>query len=110
MTLKITNRAANRVVSNSLQSVIEIRQVVMIKTPIWILWMHFVLIDVGPVVSNGLPNVRTCFSIRIDDNRSGKYAEAFIDAGSNGITFHIETVKDPVQFIKYLKSKGVSVR
>lgn len=38
-----------------------------------------------------------------------KYAERFAKAGSDHITFHIETVSDPVEFVKYLRSLGVTV-
>jgi ribulose-phosphate 3-epimerase len=38
-----------------------------------------------------------------------KYAEPFAKAGSDLITFHIETVKDPVEFVKYLRGLGVQV-
>lgn len=38
-----------------------------------------------------------------------KYAEKFVEAGSDHITFHIETVDKPVEFIEYLKGLGVTV-
>lgn len=38
-----------------------------------------------------------------------KYAPAFIKAGSDHITFHIETVDDPAAFIDELRSQGVTV-
>ncbi len=38
-----------------------------------------------------------------------KYAEPFVKAGSNRITFHIETVDDPMKVIQYLKSLDVKV-
>jgi ribulose-phosphate 3-epimerase len=37
-----------------------------------------------------------------------KYAVNFVEAGSDHITFHIETVENPVEFVKYLKSLGVT--
>ncbi|OQY04729.1 MAG: ribulose-phosphate 3-epimerase [Planctomycetales bacterium 4572_13] len=37
-----------------------------------------------------------------------KYAPAFIKAGSDHITFHIETVDEPVEFVKYLHDQGVT--
>jgi len=37
-----------------------------------------------------------------------KYAPAFIKAGSDHITFHIETVDKPVEFVKYLHDQGVT--
>ncbi len=38
-----------------------------------------------------------------------KYAERFAEAGSDHITFHIETVADPKAFVKYLRDLGVTV-
>lgn len=38
-----------------------------------------------------------------------KYAPEFIKAGSDHITFHIETVDNPADFIKELRDLGVSV-
>jgi len=38
-----------------------------------------------------------------------KYAPEFIKAGSDHITFHIETVNNPVDFIKELRDRGVTV-
>jgi ribulose-phosphate 3-epimerase len=37
-----------------------------------------------------------------------KYAEKFVAAGSNHITFHIETVDEPVKFVDYLHGLGVT--
>jgi ribulose-phosphate 3-epimerase len=38
-----------------------------------------------------------------------KYAERFAEAGADHITFHIETVRDPLAFIAYLRGLGVTV-
>ncbi|MHC4292003.1 MAG: ribulose-phosphate 3-epimerase [Planctomycetota bacterium] len=38
-----------------------------------------------------------------------KYAPEFIKAGSDHITFHIETVENPTDFIKELRDQGVTV-
>lgn len=38
-----------------------------------------------------------------------KYAEVFIKTGSDRITFHIETVDDPIEVIDYIRSFGVKV-
>jgi ribulose-phosphate 3-epimerase len=72
---------------------------------------HFVPnLTIGPVVVKW---VRQCtdafFDTHLMITDPEKYADAFIKAGSDLITFHIETVKDPVQFIKYLRSQGVAV-
>ena len=37
------------------------------------------------------------------------YAERFVEAGTDHITFHIETVDDPVKFVDHIRSLGVSV-
>ncbi|MHC4858427.1 MAG: ribulose-phosphate 3-epimerase [Planctomycetota bacterium] len=37
-----------------------------------------------------------------------KYAPAFIEAGADHITFHIETVDNPVDFVKWLHDQGVT--
>ena len=37
-----------------------------------------------------------------------KYAPAFIKAGADHITFHIETVDSPVEFLNYLHDHGVA--
>src|SRR5438477_7864165 len=36
-----------------------------------------------------------------------RYAPAFVEAGVNGITFHVEAVSDPVDAAKQLKDLGV---
>jgi ribulose-phosphate 3-epimerase len=38
-----------------------------------------------------------------------KYAERFAEAGSDHITFHVETVRDPAAFVKTLRGLGVTV-
>jgi ribulose-phosphate 3-epimerase len=72
---------------------------------------HFVPnLTIGPVVVKWIAKCTDVFldtHLMITDPE--KYVDAFINAGSDGISFHIETVKDPVQFIKYLRDKGVSV-
>ncbi|MBM4104352.1 MAG: ribulose-phosphate 3-epimerase [Planctomycetes bacterium] len=72
---------------------------------------HFVPnITLGPPV---VAWIRKCTEAFLDTHLMitdpEQYAEAFVKAGSDLITFHIETVKDPGSFIKYLREKGVSV-
>jgi ribulose-phosphate 3-epimerase len=93
---------------------LEIRQVVQAGIKIVhidVMDGHFVPnLTIGPVVVKWIAKCTDAFldtHLMITDPE--KYADAFIKAGSNGITFHIETVKNPVQFIKYLRDKGVSV-
>jgi ribulose-phosphate 3-epimerase len=72
---------------------------------------HFVPnLTLGPVVVKWIAQCTDAFldtHLMITDPE--KYADAFIKAGSDLITFHIETVKDPAQFIKYLRSQDVAV-
>ncbi|MBW8015384.1 MAG: ribulose-phosphate 3-epimerase [Planctomycetes bacterium] len=72
---------------------------------------HFV-----PNMSFGAPVVaklRKCSKLVFDTHLMitdpGKYAEDFVKAGSDHITFHIETVDEPEKFIEYLRSLGVTV-
>lgn len=72
---------------------------------------HFVPnITLGPVVVKW---IRQCTDAFLDTHlmitNPEKYAEPFAKAGADLITFHIETVKDPVEFVKYLRGLGVQV-
>ena len=71
---------------------------------------HFVPnISIGPVVVSKL---RRCSSLVFDTHLMitdpEKYAEKFVAAGSNHITFHIETVDEPVKVVDYLHGLGVT--
>ena len=71
---------------------------------------HFVPnITIGPVV---VAKLRRCSKLFFDTHlmitEPGTYAEQFVKAGSNHITFHIETVDEPVAFVEYLHGLGVS--
>lgn len=71
---------------------------------------HFVPnLTFGPPV---VAKIRKCCDLVFDTHlmitNPGKYAEDFVKAGSDHITFHIETVDDPEKFIKYLHSLGVT--
>ena len=71
---------------------------------------HFVPnITIGPVVVSKL---RRCSKLVFDTHlmitNPEKYAEEFVAAGSNHITFHIETVGEPVKFVDYLHGLGVT--
>jgi ribulose-phosphate 3-epimerase len=72
---------------------------------------HFV-----PNITFGPPAVkwiRRCTDAVLDTHlmitNPVKYAPEFIKAGSDHITFHIETVKNPADFIKSLRDQGVTV-
>jgi len=71
---------------------------------------HFVPnLTIGPVV---IANIRKCSNLFFDSHlmisEPEKYADAFIKAGVNNITFHIEVVPNPKDFIKKLHDSGVS--
>ncbi len=71
---------------------------------------HFVPnITVGPVV---ISKIRKCTNLFFDSHlmisEPGKYAEAFIEAGVNHITFHIEASSEPQKLIDRLHEKGCS--
>lgn len=71
---------------------------------------HFVPnITIGPVV---IKKIRKHSDLFFDSHlmisEPEKYADAFIEAGVNNITFHIEVVPNPKDFIKKLHDSGVS--
>ena len=71
---------------------------------------HFVPnITFGPPV---VAKLRKCsnsvFDTHLMITDPEKYAKAFIDAGSDHITFHIETVDNPEKFIDELHGLGVT--
>jgi ribulose-phosphate 3-epimerase len=70
---------------------------------------HFVPnITIGPVV---IAKIRKCSNLFFDSHlmisEPEKYADAFIKAGVDNITFHIEVVPNPTDFIKKLHDAGV---
>lgn len=70
---------------------------------------HFVPnITIGPVV---ISKIRKCSKLFFDSHlmisEPEKYADAFIKAGVDNITFHIEVVPNPTDFIKKLHDSGV---
>lgn len=72
---------------------------------------HFVPnITVGPPV---VAWIRKCTDAVLDTHlmitNPEKYAERFAEAGSDHITFHVETVDDPAVFVRYLRGLGVTV-
>ncbi len=71
---------------------------------------HFVPnITVGPPV---VAKLRKCSSLVFDCHLMitdpDKYAQPFVDAGANHITFHIEVTKKPEQLIEKLHKLGVT--
>lgn len=72
---------------------------------------HFVPnITIGPPVVRW---VRECTDAVLDTHLMitdpQTYAPKFIEAGSDHITFHIETVNEPLDFVKKLRDMGVTV-
>jgi len=81
-------------------------------------WLHVDVMDghfvpnmsIGPVVVKGLrPYTSQVFDTHLMISDPMKYAKEFVDAGSDRITFHIETVKDPMQMIEHLHNLNVKV-
>lgn len=72
---------------------------------------HFV-----PNLSIGIPVVEAvsrCTDLLLDTHLMiadpAKYAKPFVDAGSGGITFHIEAVDQPRELIRHIRELGVRV-
>ena len=71
---------------------------------------HFVPnITFGPPI---VAKLRACTDMVFDAHLMitdpAKYAPAFIEAGADHISFHIETVDKPVEFVNHLHSLGVT--
>ena len=71
---------------------------------------HFVPnITVGPFIVEA---IRRCASIPLDVHlmidQPDRYADAFIDAGADRLTFHIETGVDVPRLLAHLQSRNVS--
>jgi ribulose-phosphate 3-epimerase len=71
---------------------------------------HFVPnITIGPPVIAKLRKYsRLVFDAHLMISEPGKYAEAFVQAGANHITFHIETANQPIKLIDKLHELGCS--
>jgi ribulose-phosphate 3-epimerase len=71
---------------------------------------HFVdNITIGPpVVAKLRGHSSLVFDTHLMISDPGRYASRFIKAGSNHITFHIETVDEPCKFVDYLHGLGVT--
>jgi len=71
---------------------------------------HFVPnISFGPPVVAALrPHSLLAFDVQLMISEPRKYAEAFVRAGADHITFHIETVREPLAFVEELHKAGVT--
>ena len=72
---------------------------------------HFVPnLTIGPPVVKW---IRRCTDAVLDTHLMitdpQTYAERFVEAGSDNITFHIETVQQPEAFVQHLRELGVTV-
>lgn len=72
---------------------------------------HFVPnISFGPPVIAGLREASNLFfDAHLMISEPEKYAEAFVKAGCDHITFHIEAVDDPTSVVERIKGLGTSV-
>lgn len=72
---------------------------------------HFVPnISFGPGVIERLrPHSKLFFDAHLMISEPKRYAEAFVKAGCDHITFHIEVTKSPREVIEHIRSLGVSV-
>ncbi len=71
---------------------------------------HFVPnISFGPPVVAALrPHSLLAFDVQLMISEPRKYAEAFVRAGADHITFHIETVQEPLELVEELHKAGVT--
>ncbi len=71
---------------------------------------HFVPnITIGPgVVAKLRAHSEAVFDTHLMISEPGKYAEAFVEAGSNHLTFHIEATAKPAKLVEYIHSLGVT--
>jgi ribulose-phosphate 3-epimerase len=71
---------------------------------------HFVPnISFGPAVVAALrPHTTLAFDVHLMISEPQRYADAFVRAGADHITFHIETVERPLALVDYLHRAGVT--
>ena len=78
-------------------------------------WLHLDIMDgvFVPNISFGIPVVQSLrkhtnmfFDAHLMISEPEKYIERFIEAGADGITFHIEATKEPERCIELIKKHG----
>jgi len=62
-----------------------------------------------PVIHSLRPHTDLFFDAHLMIQEPKRYAEAFVKAGCDHITFHIEVVDDPADVVRHIRSLGVSV-
>ncbi len=63
----------------------------------------------APVIASLRPNTEMFFDAHLMIEEPKRYAESFVKAGCDHITFHIEVVKDPVAIVQHIRALGVTV-
>lgn len=63
----------------------------------------------APVIASLRPHSKMFFDAHLMIAEPARYAEAFVEAGCDHITFHIETVDKPTDVIERIRSLGASV-
>ncbi|HID24958.1 MAG TPA: ribulose-phosphate 3-epimerase [Thermoplasmata archaeon] len=81
-------------------------------------WLHIDVMDghfvpnitIGPPVVKSIRKVTDLFfDVHLMIENPEKYVKSFADAGANGLTFHIEAVKNPLEVVKKIKDAGCKV-
>jgi len=81
-------------------------------------WLHVDVMDghfvpnitIGPVVVKGLRHYTTqVLDTHLMISDPAKYLKSFITAGSDRITFHIETTSEPLKIIEMIRELGANV-
>ena len=72
---------------------------------------HFVPnITIGPLVVKAIrPHSDLFFDVHLMISDPFTYGPQYVQAGANGITFHLEAVEDPAAFIKLMRDMNVNV-